>query len=135
MQWLIDLIKDWVNAQGFLSTAYVDRGDPADKDFAIGDLTVDYAWHDLDLSAIVPDGAKAIQIQIIALISSTTKFAYLRKKGNTNTRNVTTISTQVINKIAISDTLIACDTDRIIEYKIAAINFISFDILIRGWIF
>ena len=55
MQWLIDIIKEWIIAQGYLTKGYVKRDDPVNADFAMGDFTKDGTWHDLDLSSIVPE--------------------------------------------------------------------------------
>jgi len=41
---------------------FEDRGDPAVYDYDKNDLTKDGAWHDLDLSGIVPENAKAVFI-------------------------------------------------------------------------
>ncbi|GAH71411.1 unnamed protein product, partial [marine sediment metagenome] len=43
-------------------TGFVDRGDPAAYDYAKEDLTIDGAWHDMDLSGIVSEFAKAVFI-------------------------------------------------------------------------
>ncbi|GAI52663.1 unnamed protein product, partial [marine sediment metagenome] len=33
MQWLIDIVKEWIEAQGYLLYSFVDRGDLASVDF------------------------------------------------------------------------------------------------------
>lgn len=41
---------------------YVDRGDVAAYDFILGGLTMDGNYHALDLSAILPDSARIVEI-------------------------------------------------------------------------
>ncbi|GAH45435.1 unnamed protein product, partial [marine sediment metagenome] len=60
--------KQWEPWGPILSTdigkapVFVDRGDPAAYDYAKEDLTIDGAWHDMDLSGIVSEKAKAVFI-------------------------------------------------------------------------
>jgi len=135
MQWLIDLIKDWVNAQGFLSTAYVDRGDPADNDFEIGDLTADNNWHDLNLSGIVPAEAKAIHLTCVIESTLKEKFARFRKKGNINAANVLINRAQIAGVRHHTDGFVACDSNRTIQYFIQSPEINDINLSVRGWLF
>ena len=53
----------------------VNRGDPDAYDFTLGDFIRDSAWHDLDLSAIIPVGTRAI-IFNTQLQSTTTNISF-----------------------------------------------------------
>lgn len=112
---------------------YVDRGDPAAVDFEIGDLTTDGAWHELDLSAIVPAGTKAVHIRIIIGDNLINQIIHLRKKGNTNITNTLAVNTQVANILIAKDGILTCSTDRKIEYLAANTTWSAITILVKGY--
>lgn len=113
---------------------YVDRGDPGVIDYDINDFTIDGGYHDLDCSAVVPEGAKAIHI--VAFLQATTvgQSLRLRKNGNIYPRNVAFCFTQVANKNISMDVFVACDDDQIIEYALAIATWNSLSMTIRGWL-
>lgn len=144
MQWLIDIIKEWVlaqgyatqawvQAQGYLTTSFVDRGDPAIEDFNSGDITDDDAWHDMDLSGIVPAGAKAVAISVSMLAVQTGLAFYLRRKGNANAFNVAVGYTQVAYLAKGLDLVVPLDGDRFIQYNAANGNWLVLDVTVKGW--
>lgn len=136
MQWLIDIVKGWVLAQDYLTYSYIDRGDPAVSDYAIGDFTKDGTWHELDLSAIVPENAQAINATIAIRADSVAASFMLRRPGNVNSEAVSRITTQVANGINIADLVYAVDADRKIDYQLTP-DFIAtwntIDFTIKGW--
>jgi len=114
------------------SPTFYDRGDPSAYDFQIGDLTVDAKWHDLDLSSIVPNGAKSILLYISIDDNVTESYLQIRKNGNTNVYNRSMIMNQVANYSVTQDCIIACDSNRIIEYFASAgLNHVY--IVVKGW--
>jgi len=135
MQWLINAIKEWVLEQGYLTAGYVDRGDPATQDYAAGDLTKDGAWHDLDLSAIVPAGAKAVLFSARLRNTGTTKWLQLRKNGNANSWNVAIALTQVAVLYYDADLVVPVDTDRKINYATSSTGWIDIRLTVKGWWF
>jgi len=112
----------------------VDRGDNAGHDFLVGNFTRDGAWHDLDLSSIVPSGASWVYVVVTFKASAADKTLSLRKKGNVNAYNVATEKTQVANIYCNLSGWVACDANRIIEYYLtdATVNAIYFNV--RAWI-
>ncbi|HUS81521.1 MAG TPA: hypothetical protein VM283_09660, partial [Armatimonadota bacterium] len=75
-------------AAGAAGAAFYDRGDPAAADWANSDLAWDTAWHDLDLSGIVPAGCTAVLLRIEYVISGGTALAlWFRREGNSNDVN------------------------------------------------
>ena len=110
-----------------------DRGDPATVDFDLGDLTEDGAWHDLDLSGIVPANTKAVVLRIRYTSSGVGEAISLRKNGNTNSLNVGEISTTVANVGAYGDKTVAVDGDRKIEYKLSSPATTAVLIVVKGW--
>ena len=111
----------------------VDRGDPAIVDFSVGDLTTDGNWHDLDLSAIVPVGTKAVHLRIQASDDVPDRSFHLRKKGSSNNLNSAQLRTQVANVSVHNDCVVSCDSNRVIEYKAANTVWTTLYVIVRGW--
>lgn len=155
MQWLIDLIKEWVIAQAYatvayvdywiaktiewvedqnyLQTSFVDRGDPAAWDFIIGNFTADGAWHDLNLSSIVPAGAKSVLFLVYIRNDAVNKDFYLRRKGNANAYNMVMQRTEVANLVRVADGVCPCDENRVIQYYLTAVGWTRIRLTVKGW--
>ena len=123
-------IKAYVDAAG---GGFVDRGDPTGFDWDQTDLSVQNdTWNDLDLSAIVPAGAKLVLFRTLIKDASVNVVVYLREKGNVDAYNATDTRTQVSNVYLAGEALVACGSDRVVEYRItAAIDYLGF--LVKGW--
>lgn len=109
------------------------RGDPADYDFKIGDFTTDDDWHTLDLSGIVPAGAKAITCWFGMAATVTNARFQIRQNGNSNAFNFTGSRTQVANLFFEAGGTILCDTNRVVEYKATNVDFTVIFMTIKGW--
>jgi len=114
---------------------YVDRGDPAAADFATGAFTMDGAWHDLDLSAIVPvAGASHLVHFRVTLFDSTAGEALkFRKNGNANTQNIVQTITQEPSKSIDFDVWCMVDANRVMEYN-TAFSIMAISFVVRGWL-
>ena len=112
---------------------YVDRGDPTAPDWDHTTLTQNYNYTDLNCSAIVPAGAKAIHFSLIIRHTLAFKDAGLRKNGNTQTVNAGLVYTQVSNINISLDVIVPCDANRIIEYYFATPAWPLIILTIRGW--
>ncbi|MBA7646730.1 hypothetical protein ES703_54496 [subsurface metagenome] len=121
-------VYDKIEALGF-----VDRGDPADYDFAVGDFITDNTWRDLDLSSVVPAGAKAVLFRIQIKDNVTSSQMEFREKGNSNTINATKLRTVVANLYHDVDWIVACDSNRKIQYRGSNLAFVAIDVIIKGW--
>jgi len=119
----------------YLKTGFIDRGDPAAVDFAYGDLTHDGAWRDLDLSGIVPAGAKAVSLFHRQNTGTVLKHIYFRTKGNVNDKNVSKTFQQVANILRGKDHTIPLDADRKIQYESNIPIFSTCNITVKGWWF
>lgn len=125
---------DEIDATGLTGRVnYVDRGDPAVQDWSTATLTENGTWNDLDCSAIVPDGAKAIIFFIHASDDTAAGEITLRKKGNINTYNVGGLTHQVANVSTQSQIIIPCDVNRVIQYWITNKVWSTIRITICGW--
>ena len=112
---------------------FVDRGDSVGVDFSVGDLTIDDAWHDLDLSGVIPVNAKAVILRVECNAPAVGERAKFRTKGHSREDNVSIIRTQVAG-IGISyDLFIVPDINGVIEYRISTIAYTVFEIVVGGW--
>ena len=112
---------------------FYDRGDPSSIDFTLSDFTTDEAWHDLDLSNIVPSGAKAVLLSLLIQDDKTLSWVMFRKNGNINEYNVSTRRTQIIDVFVDADIIVSCDVNRVIEYKTENTTFTRLELKVRGW--
>jgi hypothetical protein len=110
LQWLIDIIKEIIHGQ----LGYFHRGDPGSADFTLGDLTVDNDWHDLDLSAIVPANAQAINLKVNIRANVISNRFAIRRKDVSNEWNTLVVWTQVANVRKGVLEPVACDADRVV---------------------
>jgi hypothetical protein len=113
---------------------FVGRGDPTTKDFAIGDLGAQGSFNDLDLSSIVPEGAKAVLLYVEFNNSTTGKTVQLRKNGQTNGINVWYKETLFAGGSMFDEAVVELDSNRYIEtfYGGGGV-WNTFYISVRGW--
>ena len=128
-------VEKRVTLANLFSLFMVDRGDPSDWDFDEGDLTTDDTWRDLDLSSIVPAGARFVIIGGYIVDDAVGSAILFRENGNSNEYNRGGMSTQVINTGKGLNITVACDSSRIIEYKASNVTFTGIKIVVRGWTF
>ena len=127
--------SDEIDATGLAGRVnYIDRGDPAGWDFQVSDLTTNGAWHDLDLSAIVPAGAKQVHISAYIQDDASTTSLSFRKKGNTQVINVLSGYVPAANTVAKFEGFVTLNAARIIEYMATNQTWSGIYIAIRGWL-
>jgi len=112
---------------------YVYRGDPAVFDYKEPDWTMDYLWHELDLSAIVPANAKAIDASFIIAARSTGKFFHFRRHGQVNNKNICFGMINVAWGSYGFDLTIPCDADRKIDYLMSPDIDLVANFIVKGW--
>lgn len=112
---------------------YNDRGDPSAYDFTLANLTTDGTWRDLDLSAIVPAGTKAVLLLINVWDDKSNTDLYLKEKGNSNAYNASRINTQIANVSILNDAIVACDDNRKIQYYAENTTWTALNLVVRGW--
>lgn len=112
---------------------YVDRGDPASTDFLHTVLTIDGAYHELDLSAIVPAIAANHLVHIsLRVRGAENSTGNLRKAGNVNTNNMDIATMQRDNGWYNWSAWVMMNADRKIEYAFAA-AITGVVMTVRGW--
>jgi len=111
---------------------FVNRGDPGAADYTHATLTLDNAWHDLDLSSIVPADATAVLLAVVVKDNAVGSRIKFRTNGNSNIYNVSQCYTTVVDAYTAVDCAVACDSNRIIEYDATTdCDYIS--IVVKGW--
>lgn len=111
---------------------YEDRGDASAYDFAVGDLTTDGNWNQLDLSTIIPSGTKLVIISA-SLNDDTIGDIKFRTNGNSNGINVGTIKHHIATEEDINEILVKPDSNQIIQYNATNKTWTQINIIIRGW--
>lgn len=112
---------------------YVDRGDPAAVDFEEGDLSIDAAWHDLDLSSLVGLGAKGVLLKTTLQSASPGDQIRYRKNGNSNEINTCGCEALRANAPRTRLGIVALDANRVIEYNADDISWTTLEITVRAW--
>ena len=112
---------------------FVDRGDPAAFDYVKTDLTIDGAWHDMDLSALIAVGAKAVLLRGSVEGNAVDWKIFFRKKGNSNEINGCAMETIRANVPRCRTMICAVDAERVLQYKADNQAWTTLDITIRGW--
>jgi hypothetical protein len=132
---IADAVADAVAALDTGGSTLVDRGDPSDYDweYGVGDLPADNAWHDLDLSSIIPANATHVLLRVIAThYEDATRSIMFRENGNANEVNVARVRMLGYENHVFGDAIVAVDGSGVIEYKLTdEVDFL--DIVVRGW--
>ncbi|MEK7995134.1 MAG: hypothetical protein AAB403_15110 [Planctomycetota bacterium] len=111
---------------------YADRGDPTAYDWTEATLIEDSSWRILSCSNIVPAGARAILFQIYARAPGAGYYLALRKNGNTNVYARALAFTQVAGAYVFSSGVVACDTNRAVQYY-ASSGLTNEGAVVCGW--
>lgn len=129
MQWLINMLHELFGDRH----RYFDRGDPAAADFTTVDFTRNNSFHDLDLSAIVPDKATLVSFRIIFKADQVGENLFFRTNGNFNSANGAIMYSLVADLYYGTQFLVHPDSNRIIEYKISSTHVTEIYVVICGW--
>jgi len=119
-----------ISRKGGLS--YVQRAEQAAYDYDQTTLTKDGAWHDLDLSAIVPTSAKLVLLRVGASYTAPGNYFRIGKQGDTNSFSVVNVATQLSNIINEQTALVPLVNGKI-RYYCSAVSFSLLRLLVLGW--
>lgn len=129
MQWLIDLVIEAIG----IPPVYIDRGDPNGHDYDENSLAVRNVWTELDLSAIVPAGAQAVNVDMSVNATSVNRKFRLRRHGNIFGTASRRIRTQAAGVAFDGGGAVAIDNDRKIDYNIDLIGITVIRMTVLGW--
>lgn len=113
---------------------YTDRGDFDGVDFAVGVLTTDAQYHDLDLSGIVGAAVRLVHIQMSVQADRAGAGINLRTKGNTLSYNVFGYLQQVADVRATLEGWVVTDSAGKIQYYATNDTWTYLSISVRGWV-
>lgn len=119
----------------FGGVGYEDRGSTTGYDFTQATLTQDTQWNELDLSTIVPENAKAVNIHFRASDATVGRILYVRPHGDTTNTGTCTIRNQVSGVSVGGYFVTGVDSDQKIDYKSNAPGYTTVNFLIKGWWF
>lgn len=103
-------------------------------DVSESSITTNGAWHDLDLSSIVPSDAKIIVISGFIQDDNTSQRFSVRQNGSTLDDTVRAQWTQAINVPIGFTFIVPCDANQIIEYNGSSATFTHIRLVVLGWI-
>lgn len=121
-------IKDNGDDDGFH-----DRGNANYYDVLTASLTTNGAWHDLDLSAIIPNNTTAVVLSVLVKDDAVGSTIQFRKNGNTAIYNRSFTVTQVADVYSVATIIVPCDEDGIIEYLATNTTWTEILITVVGW--
>lgn len=122
-------VKTYVDAKGYFRR----DPEPTDWEYEVGDLTTDATWNDLDLSSIVPAGARAVHLLVQIADGVADSHLAFRCNGNSGIYEIALLRTQVANIVNDADLIVKCDGDRKIQYEGSNLTFSMIQIVVKGW--
>jgi len=102
-------------------------------DFEDTDFTKDNAFHDLDLSGIVPANAKAVMLEMSIVDGVADTYFKLREKGRTDIYACPAVWNPAINVHAQREAIIPVTSDGLIQYQVS-VGVTDTLVAILGWI-
>lgn len=112
---------------------FISRGDLAVYDFVTANFTIDYEWHTLDLSAIVPVGSHRISIEVSFRGSVGTELIIFKNDDYVNNRNRLPFLTTDADIQWFGSGMVDCSGDRKIKYKFNS-TVVDINLSVLGWV-
>ena len=124
-----------------LDNRTVDRGDPVNVDWSGAanpqggnDFLSDGNYHDLDLTdAGVPAGVISVLLRVTIRSATVGSSIQIRKNGNTNTRNRSTLAVATASGFITMDATVFPDSNGVVEYAMTDVVWLSANITVGGW--
>ena len=115
--------------------SFVNRGDPAATDFAVGDFTTDGTWRTLDIAATgIPASAKAVLLQLEIGDDAAASLFMVRTGGQSNAINIALTYTQVSGVLKGNSIVIPMNgSNTNIEYWASNLTWTTINLDIGGW--
>jgi hypothetical protein len=130
--WAYDHKAD-VDAHHTQGHFFTDRGDVAAYDKSLGDLTTDGAFHDWDLSALIPTYPAVVFLRVTFRSDTVGEYIQFRENGNSNEHNADSHLVLVANVFHRDVGLVMTDANGVIEYAATGGGvWNTINILVRG---
>jgi hypothetical protein len=128
-------LADFVNGgNGSRPVGIVYRDEVHAFDFTVTNFIIDGTWRDLDLSSIIPFGAKGVLIRSAFNTSQSGSILGFRKNGFTNTFSCSYSSVLVAGGVNRAESIVGVDSDRKIEYLTTnGHTYSSLNLVVLGW--
>lgn len=104
-------------------------------DFTVDDLVIDGDWHTLDLSGIIPQGVKAVYVQLLVKATEVGKIIRLRKDSSAGTLSTCVGRTIVANELLNIPVEMGVTPEQTLDYWIESSTWSNFSWRIRSWYF
>lgn len=124
-----------IDLVAYRQPCFFSRGNPDNWDFETSDFVTDGAWHNLDLSSIVPVGASAVLISGSVLDFTAGLVFLLREPGLADSAGAGRIVTQVSNIDNWFSFVVPLDTNRFISYYATNTTWTRIRMSVAGWFF
>ena len=112
---------------------WTERSGLTGDDFVLADFTTDGEWHELDLSSILPEDAKLIDVYVHIQDNLVGNFFTLKSYGEVNSYNVIEVHSEVANTENDTEGFLYVGDKRIIQYKATDTVFTNIKLTIRGY--
>lgn len=134
-QWLDIIIGANFEYKKKVECGYIERTpEPLVVDFDLPFFTCDSTFHEMDLSGIVPAGAKAVSLVIRFGFNAVNQEVTVRKHGNTSWPASCGQRSQVTGQLIFVNTECPLDENRHIDYYVAAAPTPWYlNMTIKGW--
>lgn len=133
MQWLIDIateaMENWIYKNGIYRT-----GEPTHFGrFLIGAFTLDGARHTLDLSAKLPDNARAVNLAVLAVNPNVNQYLRFMHPDAASETGRCVLRTQIANQEFRGMAAVGVSSDKKIDYMFEGALWTSITVRIRGY--
>lgn len=116
------------------ASQHVSRPSASGYDKGLGDLTVDTAWHDLDLSAICPAGTTLIHIELRLYSANDALECQWRRNGETGGNAFIRCLSGGYDADFTYAFWVGCDANRVIEYLVQSGSWTNIDLIVLDYI-
>jgi hypothetical protein len=118
-----------------IGTSYTARSDVAAYDFTKANFTIDGAWHTLDLSGIVPSGAKAVSLLVEFTATVAGRRVLFDRDGYVNHCTAVGVWVPVANYKLGPSLVVPVSTARKIMYNVVAASgeVTDLNLTVTGW--
>ena len=101
--------------------------------FSLASLTTDGAYHDLDLSLIIPNGTVAVLLRVALIDDAAGSYILFRKEGDANVDRVMVVRSQVANVWNEGDGIMPIGESKKLQYATSNLTFSDMLIVVKGW--